>query len=288
MQPIRVITRPQALFPDTEAYVQRCQSVMNNVLTIHSKLGLTDEAMQELRCFPEAYKALVLVPQLQEELLDDLALMPPIVLDILLTDYETNSPFLEAILYNCPELLYKLMVWARENSVRLRYPWTFYTQLLLEDVIWAIRWNQLVPNEKFRHVVLDYIEENRFSEGGAASLYLQLNPDEDAEPYSAAISSHWKYALLASLLFQKRGIDLEVLQQEAIHQPQWAYHFLKYVPQMNTALAEQTLMTNPLWLAEYLKDAKADKKAALGQQALSLNNPHPLWPDFRQWLERGK
>jgi len=287
MQSIRIISRPQALFRDTTQYVQRCQGVMSKTLEIFRKDGLTEEAMQELRCFPEAYKALVLVPEMQEELVDDMALMPPVVFDVLTADYETNAPYLEANLYNCPELLFKLLVWARENSIKLRYPWQFYTQLLLDDVIWAIRWNQLVPNEKFHHYVLDYMEENRFSDGGAACLYLQLNPHEDAEPYSAAISSHWKYALLAANLFQKRGIDVAILQQEAIHQPQWAYHFLKYVPQTSPA-AEQTLLTNPLWLCEYLSESPRDKVLRLGQQALQADHPHPLWKDFRIWFANQK
>lgn len=287
MQSIRIISRPQVLFSDTAQYVQRCQQVMAKTLELFRTNALNEEGLQELRCFPEAYKALVQVPEMQESLLEDMTLLPSVVFDILTTDYEANAPFLEAPLYNCPELLFKLLIWARENSIKLRYPWQFYTQLLLDDVIWAIRWNQLVPSEKFHHCTLDYMEENRFSDGGAACLYLQLNPHEDAEPYSAAISSHWKYALLAANLFQKRGIDVAILQQEAIHQPQWAYHFLKYVPQTLPA-AEQTLLSSPLWLSEYLNDCPQEKVLRLGLEALQSNHPHPLWNDFRIWLETKK
>jgi len=286
MQPIVIKARSTALFPDNNLYINRCEEVIKKAVGAHKDGILPEEVMEELRCFPEAFKALVLYPPLQEALIQDLTSMPYVAYDVIVADYEANSPYLETAIYNCPELIYKLLTWSHETQVALRYPHGFYDQLLLEDVVWAIRWNAIQKNEKYHYFLLDFIEDNRFSEAGSACLYLNLNQKESAEPYSSAISSHWKYSLLAAILFEKRGADMGLLQQDAILQPQWAYHFAKYVPKANTEIIEKTLLTNPSWLAEYLTDVAPEKKEALSKIALSSANAHPLWPDFKIWCKK--
>lgn len=286
MEPLKIKTRPLALFPETGEYAKRCEGVIKKAMDSNKQGVLPEDVLEEVRCFPEAFKALVLYPPLQEALIQDLTSMPHIAYDVITADYEQNAPYLETAIYNCPELIYKLLLWAKETDANLRYPHGFYNQLLLEDVVWAIRWNVIHKDEKYHYFLLDFIEDNRFSEAGSACLYLQLNPKEDAELYSSAIAMHWKYSLLASYLFAHRGIDINALQQEALLQPQWAYHFAKYIPKTNIKICEATLLTNPSWLAEYLTDVRPERRKELGALGLAGAKSHPLWADFKQWFKK--
>ena len=306
MSKITLLSRPTEMFKEHEQFIKRCESLIARVIASAQAGTIPDNLLKELHYFPEAYKALVLYPPVQDQLIEDLSSMPQVAYDIIVSDYESNAPYLETTLYNCPDLIFKLLVWSKDTKTELRYSQPFYDALLLEDLIWAIRWNQIVQNEQFPYILMDYVEENRFSDGGSACLFLQMNPKENALPYSSAIACHWRYALLSSVLFKSRGLNIKLAQSEAIQQPQWAYHFAKYVPETDIATCEATLSRHPLWLAQYIADLQPKRKEELGETALakakaeiakakSSENggsdnessvPMPLWEDFEKWLKK--
>lgn len=305
MKPVTIISRPSAMFHDNDRYIKRAEALIAKVMgAVKAQGDISEDLLSELYFFPESYKALVLYPPVQEQLIEGLANMPQVAYDIVVSDYESNAPYLETSLYNCPDLVYKLLVWAKETGTDLRYNQSFYDALLLEDLIWAIRWNEVAKNEQFPYVLMDYVEENRFSDGGSACLFLKMNPKENALPYSSAIAYNWRYALLGALLFKDRGIDLGTVQSDAILQPQWAYHFAKYIPDSDAKTCEQTLIRHPLWLAQYLTDIRPEKKQKLGALALDQHEaaqgksgsgsempgdkvPQAIWMDFADWLKVG-
>lgn len=286
METLQIKSRPSVIFGSNEQYIARSEKLIRRLMKVSDSGTISELDIEELRNFQEAFKALVLYPALQETLVQELATMPSVAFDVITGDYTANSPYLETTIYSSPELIYRLLVWSAETSTPLRYPINFYSQLLLEDVIWAIRWNRAYNNEQYQYSILDFVEENRFSEAGSACLYLQLNPKEDAEPYTQAITSHWKYALLAAVLFKDRGINIKILQQESILYPQWAYHFLEFVPETNKETAIQTLLASPAWLAEYLDNRPLSEIKDIGAKALIGKNLNPLWPDFEIWFNK--
>lgn len=285
MERIILKSRPFAIYgADGQRYLTRCGEVIKGAIKKATEGTFGESDIDELRFFPESLKALVLYNPLQDILLQELATVPSVAFDVIMADYDSNASYLETSIYNCPELIYKLLVWSKETGQALRYPHIFYSQLLFDDIVWAIRWSK-EGSENYRYRLLDFVEENRYSEPGSACLYLHQHPKESASHYNNVISSNWKYSLMAAVYFKDRGIDLSILQADAVQQPQWAYHFLKYVPGCDVAACEESLVKHPGWLVEYLTTNPQLDRKAFCTRAVAQCSSHPLFPDLKAWME---
>jgi hypothetical protein len=290
----RIKDRPKAIFkpmPEIDEghslYEQRSNELLVRLTKkIKHQDPIADSELEELKYFPEVYRDLMLMDDTPENLMAELYEVPKVAFDLMTANYSQLSPYIENCIYSSPELVYKLLFWAEETGTKLRFPISFYTQLLLEDLTWAVRWNKETNYPNYWETIVNFFEEYKMTDAGAAYMFLQANPSESAAPYSQVLASSWKFAFLAAKDLVHRGADINVLQEDAIRYPQWAYHFLRDIKETNTEVAMKSLYQNPAWLVEHLTDANITNVEPHYKACVDAVPNHPLIQDLHLWVSR--
>lgn len=268
-----------------ELYEQACKA-------IDATQSLPEDQLSILQWYYKILEMLLLRPNLEPKLQSDIAIeAPQAAFNAIIADYSSpRAQVLELSLLPKAEYVCKLLLWANDNRIRLRYPFHMYYPTLYGDFYWAHYFHARHPTEHFYERLVKFNLD--FQDVSASSILclgcLNGNPTFTDSQMELLAQEH-SIAFQVAAMFRDR-VDISKLLFDASLKPQWAYHILTSLPNVTANLRESAMTAleySPPWMLEYLvatKGFEANPTEAKELLERSLQSEHPMCDDMRQGL----
>jgi len=279
LSPQYVRNRQVTLFQEAISHITATQTIPQECLSI-------------LKWYARIIEYILRIPELDSSLKASIALESPFAgFNAIVADYASETAqVIELSLLSKPEYVCKLLLWAYEKKVNLRYPFPIYYTVLFNDFYWSYYFYANRPIDHFYERMIKHHLNHQNASPNSVLCLACLEHIKDLTPYTDMLAQDCTVAYQTAILFGDK-VPLDRLLFEASLEPQWAYHILvnvKNLPEDIEGMCQSTLDYNPPWLLEYLHQTKVietNLDAAKDRLLHSFeNSAHPFSDDMREGI----
>jgi hypothetical protein len=158
---------------------------------------------------------------------------------------------LEARVMVSGEALAEYETWRKDQGVQSVVPSDVLLKALAAEPFWALRHFDRTNDKRVVEEMQEFARLNHRDHAGAAWAWLILNDNLTANQYNSVLHGSPLYAYLASQFLEPRGFQLDLAKLGQLS-PRWAFHFVMARPENCGNLIEESLISCPAWLVEYV------------------------------------
>lgn len=260
----QIISNPRAIWLDrrnswkTEYDETVIKNIRNSIANPKEKIS--DQTLGILNYRPDLFKRIGPIALKNSALNLSVRTNPDSCLVLLKHFYSDTAPIIEETLASSGKSIHELLEWANANHKELYKNETFYRDCLVVDSFWGYQLAKDTHNKDLFYELSQWCSDERFERASAATIYLELNPNESPLPYRDLIIQNSFYAYLAQSRFIKAGAPIQA--HELYPSPKWAAHFALSPYCKDSTAFTKIISKDTAWLIEvaHAKNLFKDKR----------------------------